>query len=270
MSFPKPRTEALCVVTGASSGIGAETARRMAADGYNLMLVDREAGALEAIATELRESNSVEVRTLAADLRNPDSRASVLNRAHEGDKQIDVLVNCAGLGAAGDFVDDPAERALEMIDINVAALVDLTWLVMPEMVERDSGAILNVASGAGFQPMPRFAAYAASKAFVLTFSESLSAELMGTGVTITTLCPGPTHTSFTDVAGLKDAEGSTPEIFWKTPSEVANYGVDAMRRGRRVAIPSKIFRVTSVVGGKGPRAVTLAALDRFWPAADKT
>ncbi|MBJ7347150.1 MAG: SDR family oxidoreductase [Thermoleophilaceae bacterium] len=269
MSFPKARTEALCVVTGASSGIGAETARRMAGDGYNLMLVDRDAEALETIAAELRERNSIEVRTLAADLRNPDSRASVLTRAHEGGKQIDVLVNCAGLGAAGNFVDDPVERALEMIDINVAALVDLTWLVMPEMVERDSGAILNVASGAGFQPMPRFAAYAASKAFVLTFSESLSAELMGTGVTVTTLCPGPTHSKFTEVAGLTDAEGSTPGIFWKTSSEVADYGVNAMRRGRRVAIPSKIFRVTSVVGGKGPRAVTLAALDRFWPAEDK-
>ncbi len=224
MSFPEPRADGVCVITGASSGIGAEIARRMAADRYDLMLVDREADALDSIAAELRERHGVEVRTLAADLRNPDSRESVVTRAHESGKEIDVLVNCAGLGVAGLFVDDPAEQALELIDINIKALVDLTWLVLPEMVEHDRGAILNVASGAAFQPMPRFAAYAASKAFVLTFSESLTAELMGTGVSVTTLCPGPTHTSFVEVAGFKEAESSTPEIL--LPRLTINYQLD--------------------------------------------
>lgn len=268
MALPDPRTGATCVVTGASSGIGAEVARLLAADGRGLTLVDRDADPLDHLAQELRERHGVEVRTLAADLRNADSREAVVARAREGGREIDVLVNSAGLGAAGAFVESTAERALEMVDINLKALVDLTWLVLPEMLERDSGAILNVASGAAFQPMPRFAVYAATKAFVLTFDDSLSADLMGTGVNVTSLCPGPTHTRFTDVAGLKGAEGSTPEIFWQTPGHVAAYGVKAARRGRRVAIPNPIFRLASVVGGKGPRAVTLFALDKFWPKSD--
>lgn len=268
MPFPEPRRGATCVVTGAASGIGAETARRLAADGHNLTLVDRDAAPLEAVADELRGRHAIEVRTLDTDLRVAEGRDAVVALAHDGDNEIDVLVNCAGLGAAGEFIDDPVERALEQIDINVKALVDLTRLVLPEMIERDSGAIINVASGAGFQPMPRFAVYAATKAFVLTFSESLTAELMGSGVSVTALCPGPTHSGFTTRAGLTEAESATPEIFWKSSAEVANYAVDAARRGRRVAIPSKIYRVASFAGGKSPRAVTLFALDRFWPAAD--
>jgi short-subunit dehydrogenase len=268
MPFPEPHADATCLVTGASSGIGEQIARRLGADGYNLTLVDRDAEPLERVAAELRDAHGVEVRTFAADLRNPDSREAAVAQARDGGRRIDVLVNCAGLGTAGPFVDDDAERALELIDINVKALVDLTWLVLPEMIRRDRGAILNVASGAGFQPMPRFAVYAATKAFVLTFSESLTADLMGSGVSATALCPGPTHTKFTDRAGLVGAESSTPEIFWNSPDEVAACGVGAMKRGKRIAIPNPIFRLASLAGGKSPRAVTLLALDKLWPKSD--
>lgn len=268
MAFPAPHADGTCVVTGASSGIGEQIARRLAGDGYNLTLVDREAEPLEQVAGELRDKHSVEVRTFAADLRNPDSREAAISQAHEGGRQIEVLVNCAGLGAAGPFVESTAQRELELVDVNVKALVDLTWLVLPEMLDRDRGAILNVASGAGFQPMPRFAVYAASKAFVLTFTESLAADLMGTGVSATALCPGPTHTRFVDRAGLNSAESATPEIFWNSPDEVATCGVNAMKGGKRVAIPNPIFRLASVAGGKSPRAVTLFALDKFWPKSD--
>lgn len=268
MAFPEPRTGGTCVVTGASSGIGEQIARHLAGDGFNLTLVDREAEPLEQIAAELRERHGIDVRTFAADLRNPDSREAAVAQASEGGRTIDMLINCAGLGAAGPFVESTAQRELELIDINVKALVDLTWLVLPEMIERDRGAILNVASGAAFQPMPRFAVYAASKAFVLTFTESLCADLMGTGVSVTALCPGPTHTRFVDRAGLNSAESSSPEIFWITPDEVAACAVNAMRHGKRVAIPSPIFRLASVAGGKSPRALTLFALDKFWPKSD--
>ncbi len=265
MPFPEPRIDGTCLITGTSSGIGEQIARCLAADGYDLTLVDRDAEPLERVAAELRDERDVEVRTFATDLRNADSREAAVAQARDGGRQIDVLVNCAGLGAAGPFVEDTVERALELIDINVQALVDLTWLVLPEMIERDRGAILNVASGAGFQPMPRFAVYAASKAFVLTFSESLTADVMGSGVSVTALCPGPTHTKFVDRAGLNSAESATPEIFWNSPDEVAACGVSAMKRGKRIAIPSPIYRLASFAGGKSPRAVTLFALDKLWP-----
>lgn len=266
--FPVPRADGTVLVTGAASGIGSEIARRLAQVGYNLTLTDRATELLADLADELRRSYGHDVREVACDLRDDASRAELVEQAHSDGREIDILVNCAGLGGAGPFTDRALADELEMIDCNVKALVSLTRHVLPEMLARGNGAILNVASGAAFQPMPRFAVYAASKAFVLYFSESLSADLAGSGISCTTLCPGPTHTRFTDVAGLKSAESSTPDVFWKTPDEVAGNAVSAMFRRKRIAIPSRIYRLASIAGAKGPRGVTLFALDRAWPAAD--
>ncbi len=223
------------LITGASSGIGRELARCFAADGCHLILLARNTDALETLAGELRQAHKIETLVLTADLSRPETPARVFKELQGRGIKVDVLVNNAGFGANGTFAGLPLQRQLAMIQVNITALTSLTGLFLPGMTERRRGGVLNVGSLAGFLPGPGMAIYFASKAFVLSFTEALAEELIGTGVTTTALCPGPTATNFGNVShGKKMRRLNTPKM---PAATVASYGHRAFRKGRPLAIP---------------------------------
>ena len=184
------------LITGASFGIGLELARIFAREGHNLVLVARSADKLRQVASELEKAHSTRSLILAADLAEPGAAAYVLDQTTRAQIDVDILVNNAGFGQYGLFAENDLEECLRQIQLNVTTLTHLTRLYLPEMIERKSGRILNVASTAAFQPGPLMAVYFATKAYVLHLSEALANELDGTGVTVTCLCPGATTTEF--------------------------------------------------------------------------
>ena len=198
-----PLSRGTAVVTGASSGIGLEIARLLAADGYDLLLVASAEKKLLEVATRFSHEFGKTVAALAVDLARPDGARSLLDEIERRGLAVEVLVNNAGFGVYGPFAGADLAHTLEMIQVNVASLTELTRGVLPGMTARQSGRILNVASTAAFQPGPLMAVYYATKAYVLSFSEALANELSGTGVTVTALCPGPTRTAFQERAGLR-------------------------------------------------------------------
>lgn len=268
MAMPPPSSDTTCVVTGASSGIGTEIARELARRGFNLTLVGRRENRLVELADELREDFDVIATPIACDVRDSEQRTELIKEAQRGSRSIAALVNNAGLGAAGRFASVDEERALAMIDTNIRALVSLSRLALPAMIENESGAIMNVASTAGFQPIPTEAVYSASKAFVVNFSDALGRELLGSGVSCTALCPGPTATEFASVAGIENGFDSLPRFVVADAAEVAQAGVDAMIRGKRICVPGALNKLGAFAGSKAPRPVVLKTLDTFWPAAD--
>src|SRR5579859_3419848 len=193
--MPNAHTQT-ALITGASFGIGAEFARIFAREGYSLVLVARSADKLRQLASELEKAHRTRSLILAVDLTEPGAPAYVLDQTTRAGTQVDVLVNNAGFGQYGLFADSELEECLRQIQLNVTTLTHLTRLYLPEMIERKSGRILNVASTAAFQPGPLMAVYFATKAYVLSFSEALANELAGTGITVTCLCPGATATEF--------------------------------------------------------------------------
>ncbi len=222
------------LITGASSGIGLELARLFAADKWDVALVARSEGKLNDLAAELQSAHGVTARVIAADLAKPDAPARIIEALHG--VEIEALVNNAGFGLGGEFAKTDLGAELEMIQVNVTALTHLTKLVLPAMVARRRGAILNVASTAAFQPGPLMAVYYATKAYVLSFSEAIADELRNSGVTVTALCPGPTETGFAAVAKTE----SSMLFTMMRPSEakdVARAGYEGMKRGKRVVIP---------------------------------
>ena len=231
MSAANPET---VLITGASSGIGLELARCFAADGSRLILVARNTAALESLAGELRKAHGIETVVLTADLSLSGTPGKIFSELKGRGVVVDVLVNNAGFGAHGMFSELPLQRQLEMIQVNVAALTELTGLFLPGMVERRCGGVLNVASVAGFVPGPGMAVYYATKAFVLSFSEALAEELAGAGVKVMALCPGPTATNFGRVAHAKDAR--LTRVGSMSAKEVAVKGHKAFRCGRVVVV----------------------------------
>jgi uncharacterized protein len=224
------------LITGASSGIGLELAKCFAADGCRLILVARNTPALEKLAEELRRENKIEAIVLNADLSLPETPRRVFSELSARKISIDVLVNNAGFGLHGAFTELPLQRQLEILQVNITALTELTGLFLPGMIERMRGGILNVGSVAGFLPGPSMAVYYATKAFVLSFSEALAEELAGTGLTVSVLCPGPTETNFGQVArGQKLRRIQTSKMSAET---VARYGHRAYRNEKVVAVPS--------------------------------
>ena len=190
------------LITGASSGIGAEFARQLAARGMHLVLTARREQLLTQLAAELHQAHGTKTEIIIADLSNPAEPARLLEEVRKRDLTIELLVNNAGFGHVAEIEKTDVSRVLEMIQVNIAALTELTYRVLPGMLERGHGGIINVASVAAFQPVGYMGAYAASKAYVLHFSEALWAEAHDRGVTITTLCPGTTRTDFFDVSGV--------------------------------------------------------------------
>jgi len=226
------------LITGASSGIGADLARLFARDGYDLVLVARREEKLRELAKDLGVTSTV----IAADLSKPDAAQQIANALVEKSINIDVLVNNAGLGLAGPFIAKDFAKDLEMIQVNIVALTQLTKLLLPGMVARKQGRILNLASTASFQPGPLMAIYYATKAYVLSFSEALAEELRGTGVTVTALCPGPTATGFGSVAGMDETRLFTL-MKPMSSAEVAKIGYEAMKHGRRVVVTGMMNRL---------------------------
>ncbi len=223
------------LITGASSGIGRELAKCFAAAGCRLVLLARNTGALETLAGELRQANKTSVYVLTADLSRPETPARVFQELQGRGIAVDVLVNNAGFGAHGAFAGLPLPRQLEILQVNITALTELTGLFLPGMIQRRRGGVLNVGSVAGYLPGPGMAIYHASKAFVQSFTEALAEELDGTGVTVTVLAPGPTETNFGNVArGQKERRLQTGKM---TAAAVAACGHRAFRAGKLVAIP---------------------------------
>lgn len=195
-------TERWALITGASTGIGAEFAHLLASRGMHLVLTARRQALLEELATELHTRHMTQTVVLPADLSEPDAAKRLCEEIAGREIELDLLVNNAGFGFVGGFDETDVERMLAMIRLNISALTDLTYRVMPGMIEREHGAIINVASVVGFQPVAYMPVYSASKAFVLHFSEALWAEVRDRGVTVMALCPGTTETEFFEVAGV--------------------------------------------------------------------
>ena len=245
------------LITGASSGIGLELASIAAQDGHDLVLVARQRERLESVGRGLAEEYGVKVSVLPKDLAGPAAPAELARELAERGIAVDVLVNNAGLGVYGFFAETPLDRELEMIQVNLTALTHLTKLLLPAMLGRRRGRILNVASTAAFQPGPLMAVYYATKAYVLSFSEALASETAGTGVTVTALCPGPTHTEFQQRAGFK------PIPLMQSPlvtgaADVARAGWSGMKRGKRIVVPGFANRVLIQAERVTPRRLVTA------------
>jgi short-subunit dehydrogenase len=249
------------LITGASSGIGLELAKCFAADKSNLILVARSTAAMEKLAAELRGQFQIEVQVLTADLAQSESPQKIFDELKGTGLAVDVLVNNAGFGLHGSFAELPLARQLEIIQVNVAALVALTGLFLPGMVQWERGGILNVGSVAGFLPGPNMAVYYASKAFVQSFSEALFEELRGTGVSVTNLCPGPTESNFSQIArGYHTREKSAAKM---SAAEAAAAGHRAFRKGRFVNVPGAKNRLLVQLTRILPRAVVRKAVGRY-------
>ncbi len=227
------------LITGASSGLGLECAKQLAADSWNLILVARSKDTLDALAQELQSAHKVTVQTVSLDLSLADAAHTLMQAIEK--TPIDLLVNNAGFGDFGLFQDADPLRVRQMIDLNIGALTDLTRAILPQMIARKSGRILNVASVAAFQPGPLMAVYYATKAYVLSFSEALSNELQGTGVTMTCLCPGPTKTGFEEHAHL--GQSKLFKHGTMDAQTVVRAGLDACMKGKTLVIPGWKNRV---------------------------
>src|SRR3954447_1028636 len=265
MALPPASPDSTCLVTGASSGIGADVARSLASRGHGVVLVARRTERLQDLADELRGGHGVRAETLACDLGDSSARDRLPGQIEELGLTVEVLINNAGFGSGGLFHELDQERELEMVRLNVEAVVALCGEYVPRMVDRDRGAVLNVASTAAFQPLPRQATYAATKAFVLAFTDGLHADLHGTGVTATSLCPGPVKTEFAQTAGIDEAASGLPELFWTDSDYVAEEAVKALERGRRVVVPGKLNQATAFGGQHAPRGLFLRFGSRVTP-----
>jgi short-subunit dehydrogenase len=265
MPLPPPTADSSCLVTGASSGIGADIARSLARRGHGSVLVARRTERLQELAEELRAQHRVRAETIACDLADPGARDGLPGRLAELGLTVEVLINNAGFGSGGQFYRLDQARELEMVRLNVDTVVALCGRYVPAMVERGRGAVLNVASTAAFQPLPRQATYAATKAFVLAFTDGLHADLQGTGVTATCLCPGPVKTEFAETAGIDEAASGLPEVFWTESDYVAEEAVRALERGRRVVVPGKLNQAGALGGQHAPRGLFLRLGSRLYP-----
>jgi uncharacterized protein len=260
MSLPAPEPSTTVVITGASSGIGTELARQLAERGYNLVLVARRKDRLEELAGTLRARHGVAVEVDDAPVGDPDARARLIATLRDGEREVVGLCNNAGFGTYGRFQKLDFEREHEEVRVNVDAVHHLTGALLPRMLERGAGAILNVASIAGFQPIPYQATYGATKAFVLSFSEALHTDLLGTGVSCTALCPGPTKTEFVEVAEMQGLESNAPGFLWQSAEDCARDGIEGMLHGRRTVVPRITNKVTAQAGRLTPRSVLLPVM----------
>jgi short-subunit dehydrogenase len=262
VSLPPPSASSTCLVTGASSGIGADIARELAGRGFGVTLVARREDRLRELAEELQRGRGVRAETIACDLTETAARDRLVSEVDARGLTVDVLVNNAGFGSDGRFQDLDPDSQLAMVRTNIEAVVALCAVYVPRMVKRGSGAILNVASAAGFHPFPGRGTYAASKAFVLSFTEALHEDLHGTGVTATALSPGPVPTEFQEGAGIEDEFEKIPSFAIISSAETAAAGVRGLERGRRNVVPGVLAHVASIAGKYVPRRVLLPAIRR--------
>ena len=241
------------LITGASSGIGFELAKLYANSGCNLILVARTASKLENLKNEVTRDHNVRVELVVADLAEVDAAEKLVDEINARKLTVDVLVNNAGFGQLGQFAGIAVQRQLDMIRLNVVTLMHLTRLLLPGMLERKRGGILNVASTAAFQSGPNMAVYYATKAFVLSFSEAIHEELDGTGVKVVCLAPGPTETGFGDDSGINKTRIFTANAM--NAAQVAQAGFDALKSNRAIVIPGWKNRAGALLTRIVPRSV---------------
>jgi uncharacterized protein len=251
-SSPRP----LALVTGASSGIGASLARELAKDGHDLILCARRVGPMQSLADEFKALGSHST-IIAADLSQSGAAAALVQDIEARGLTVDVLINAAGLGANGRFDASDARRVSQMLQVNVVALTELTRLLLPGMVARGKGRIMLMASTAAFQPGPQMAVYCASKTYVLSFGEAIAYELQGSGVTVTTLCPGATDTEFARVADAGRSvlfKGLLPVM---SAEDVARIGYQGIKAGRGVVITGLVNKILATSSRLSPTPVSL-------------
>ncbi|ORW32554.1 hypothetical protein AWB91_11470 [Mycobacterium paraense] len=251
----------IAVITGASSGLGAIFADQLAQRGHNLVLAGRDENRLRAVAQRIDQNTELVVGDLGTD----EGATNLIN--HLAGRDVDILVNNAGFGTYGRFAEVDAEREHELVAVNVDALVRLTHAVLPGMLARGSGGILNVASTIAFQPGPYQATYGASKAFVLSLSQALWAETRGTGVTVTALCPGATRTGFVDALG-SDVSHTAVYRRLAEPEPVVAAGLKGLDRGKAVVVPGWRNRFTSTFARLGPATVSARVAGRMLQPAN--
>ena len=250
------------LITGASSGLGWELANVFAREGYHLVLVARNEDKLYALKNQLEAAYGIAAEVVAQDLAQRDAARKVFDYTTQKGIVVDVLVNNAGFGDFGPYAACDWQKQYEMVQVNITALMQLTHCCLPAMVARGAGKILNVASIAAFQPGPLMAVYYASKAFVLSFTEALSVELKGTGVSVTALCPGPTTTGFEEKANLGKS-GLFRHMKVATAAEVAEYGYRCLLRGKVVAIPGAANRLVTLAVKHSPRRLVRESVYRI-------
>jgi uncharacterized protein len=255
------------LVTGASSGIGWALAEQLAADGANLVLTARRADKLTQLATDITRRYNVQAQVFPADLAKPQAANAIYRFVTEKNVPVEVLVNNAGFGAYGEFRKLETQRFLEMVQVNVGAVVHLTHLFLPAMIERRSGYILIVASTAAFQPVPYISTYAATKGFDLLFAEGIAEEVRRYGVTVCALCPGPTVSEFNMVAGQPPHMGAR----FESSEKVARVGLEALAQGKPCVISGTLNWLAVEAQRVAPRRlVTRAAARMFMPQQDVT
>ncbi len=264
MALPPPGNDGAAIVTGASSGIGEQFAGILSRRGYRLVLVARSAERLEALAAGL----GPQAHPLPADLSDRTERASLPERVAALGLVPDILINNAGFSTLGLVAKSVPEQEVNLVEVDVAAVVDLCSRFLPGMVDRHRGAVLNVASMAAFGPLPGQAAYGAAKAFVLSYTHSLRGELRGTGVSATALCPGPVDTGFGEAAGFskEEAESALPRVMWIPAEKVAQAGIDGLAAGKAVVVPGRANRVASAIYRFAPPGLLSPVLARGHPA----
>jgi uncharacterized protein len=264
VALPEPSEASTALVTGASSGIGAAIAKSLAQRGHGLTLVARREDRISGLAMELHDRYAVRAGVVACDLAEPAERDRLAAKVEQLGLAVEVLVNNAGFGYTGPFVDANRARQVELVRVNCEAVVDLSARYLPPMVTRGRGAVINIASTAAFQPLPGTANYAASKAFVLSHSEAVHQELKGSGVTVTAVCPGPVRTEFTEVAGIGRAEEGTPSFVWMSAEDLAEHAVKAADSGKRAVVPGRLNFAGSLLGRHTPRTLSLPLSGRMW------
>jgi len=245
-------SQGTALTTGASSGIGAEFARQLAAEGMDQVLVARRADRLAALADELTKKYSVRCHTIATDLSHAEAPQQVFAGTESKGLKIDWLVNNAGFGTNGRFETLPLDRELEEIQLNVGALVALARLYLPGMIERGHGQIVNLGSVGSWVPTPYMATYSATKAFILSFSDAIAAEVAGKGVGVLALCPGATKTEFQEVAGVSE---SVPEFTYMSAQVVVRQAIAAAKSGKRTLVPGWMNKVMIGSTRLTPRSV---------------
>lgn len=265
MALPPPDPASTCLITGASSGIGAELARGLARRGHHVTLAARREDRLKELAAELSAEHGIDADVIAVDVSDPDARATLKRSLAARRRAVEILVNNAGYGSGGPFTELDPEQEAAMVRVNVEALVALTGMFVPLMVQRGRGAVLNLASLIAFQPVPFQATYGATKAAVLSFTEALHEELRGTGVTATAVCPGPVRTEFGAAGGFGGADDRIPDRLWLEADKVAEDALRGMENGDRVTVPGRRNQLLALYGQHLPRSLLLPLVRRIWP-----